>query len=366
MTTVSPPIAFLALCLVCVAMPALPREIEVFPGEPPVTYGLGLDELLVHPMSGEGSAEAWYLMARLDDGSDVFVTFGISNLGIGDSHGIVDVTVIEAGGDVHHERSRVRGKRMAHSPDRLEIRFGDRHSLTGDGRRLRLRSRGETIGFDLRVEALVTGLRFGDGKSWLDARRRRYYALAILTPKGKVTGSLRTGGSNREVSGHAYADHAWHNVPAHKLARRVVSMRGFTERTSVALLAFETPEGPIIPTLVVTEGRATVLATHRLAVESENLRQGAPTRGPNAGRITLRSAGTPSVTGVITLGELRQRREARTDATFLERIAIRMLAGRPSISRFESTWSLRVGSGATARTFEGGGVTEIVDVRGRD
>jgi tetratricopeptide (TPR) repeat protein len=180
--------------------------------------------------------------------------------------------------------------------------FDGKHKLAGDARQLRLQSEGDELGFELAFDAAVSGVVFGDGKSYFDAEREQFYALAVL-PKGKVQGTVTIEGKKSTVSGWAYVDHAWQNYPAHKMADRLYSVRGFSDQDSVAFLAFKVPGGGLMATLILTEGEEIGLATHKLKMAEAGLTPD-PEKSDYLVPATIAVKGAPdgpSVDGLIRL-----------------------------------------------------------------
>ncbi len=343
--------------------PAAAETIDVFPGQSP-TSALTTDDLQVHRMSEEFYTEAWYFMAELDDGSHIFAHFGISNAGMGDFSGAVEITIIDADGTIHFDKTQVKSKYMEYTEGKLDVRFGEDHSVSGDLNSFTFKSKGEEVTINLTVKAVIPGLKFGDGKTWFGEAKEEFYALSILTPRGTISGTIDVAGATRNVTGHAYSDHAWQNYPAHNMADRLFSMRSFDDDKSATFLVFVTPDKTLIPTAVVTEGNAVTLASHQFEIsESDATADEKHDNYMIPGKISFKSTGGTPFNGEITMTKRLQRQDAVAEFNFFERTMIKMFVARPMLYRFLNDWTVNIGEGEAARTVGSKGVSEVMILR---
>lgn len=329
------------LCLGSMALFSAPAvALDVFPGKQEVQMGISQDDLVLHKMDDEFYTEAYYFMARGDDGTQIFVHYGFSNAGFGSFTGAVEITIIDADGSIHFEKSQVKSKNITFAPDKLDINYDDTHHLRGTPALYEMDSKGEKVGVNLKVKPLVEGLKFGDGKTYFDGGEQ-FYALTILAPKAQFSGTVTINGATRPFTGLGYADHAWQNYPAHKMADRLFSVRGFDQNQSASLLVFVTPSGEPLPALVVTQGDQVVLASSKLKVTQHDL-QPDPEKSSYTlpSKLTLEgtSNGKP-FTGTVTLDKRIQRQDAIKDFSAFERMLIKMFVANPILYRYEGSYS---------------------------
>ena len=338
--------------------------IQVFPGKEPATLGLKNDDIILHRMSDEFYAEAWYFMSRMQDGSEIFIHYGISNAGFGSFTGAIEATFIDKDGTVHFEKTTVKKDKIKYKEDVLDIDFAGDHKISGDVNRFHIVSDGDKISFDLTVTPIVPGLKFGDGSTWFDDNKKEFYNLAILTPKGHMEGTVKIKGEKREIKGYAYADHSWQNFPAHKMADRLFSMRGFDGDSSASFLIFATKKFSI-PTLVLTEGKSVILATTAIdIVESKHTADEKIKKYQIPGEIRIKSReGTQPVEGTITFGKRTMRQDPITEFGFLERTAIKMFVAKPILYRHDNTYEFQLGGGDAPKTIKGEGIVETMILR---
>src|SRR5690606_16730325 len=69
-----------------------------------------------------------------------------------------------------------------------------------------------------------------------------YYELHVAAPRAAVQGTLKLDGKTIPVKGSGYLDHSVQNFPAHKMADRLYSFRGYSETDGVNLLTFSLPK----------------------------------------------------------------------------------------------------------------------------
>lgn len=338
--------------------------IDVFPGKEPAQIGLSNDDLILHRMSDEFYAESWYFMSRLQDGSQIFIHYGISNAGFGAFTGAIEATVVDVDGTVHFEKTTVKKDKIKYKEDVLNIDFDGDHTIVGDVNRFQITSHGEEIAFELTVTPIVPGLKFGDGATWFDDSRKEFYNLAILTPKGQMEGTVTVEGQKRQIKGYAYGDHSWQNYPAHKMADRLFSMRGFSAESSAAFLVFATAKFTI-PTLVLTEGKNVVLATTAVdVVEGKHTQDEQIKKYQVPGELTLRNRkGGPEFSGKIAFDKRLMRQDPTDEFSFLERTAIKLFVAKPILYRHDNSFEFTVGGGDAPKTIQGKGVTETMILR---
>lgn len=342
-------------------LPAM--AIEIFPGSAPYTVGLADEDIILHRMDDEFYTESWYFMGQMLDGTEIFIHYGLSNAGFGSFTGAIETTIIDKDGTVHFEKTTVKKDKIKYDEKRLDIDFDGEHSIEGTPARYHITSQGDELGFDLVVTPYVPGLKFGDGTTWFDKDHTEFYSLAILTPKGKMEGSISVRGEKRNVRGYAYGDHAWQNYPAHKMADRLFSMRGFDKESSAAFLIFVT-EDFTIPTLVLTKGKEVALATTAIdMVESQHTADEKITKYRIPGQLDLRSKGDgPKFTGKITFDKRTMRQDPTKEFNFFERTLIKMFVAKPILYRHDGHYSFTYGE-VSDKKIEGKGVIETMILR---
>ena len=340
-------------------LPAM--AIETFPGSAPYTVGLADEDIILHRMDDEFYTESWYFMGQMLDGTEIFIHYGLSNAGFGSFTGAIETTIIDKDGTVHFEKTTVKKDKIGYDEKKLDIDFDGTHSIEGTPARYHITSQGDDLGFDLVVTPYVPGVKFGDGTTWFDKEHKEFYSLAILTPKGKMEGTISVRGQKREVRG--YGDHSRQNYPAHKMADRLFSVRGFNKESSASFLIFATQDFTI-PTLVLTKGKEVVLATTAVEmVESQHTADEKISKYRIPGQLDLRSKGDgPKFTGKISFGKRTMRQDPTKEFNFFERTLIKMFVAKPILYRHDGTYSFSYGEVGDQK-IEGEGVVETMILR---
>jgi hypothetical protein len=328
---------------------------ELFPG--PSTQPLTTDDLILHRMSDEFYAESWYLSTRFEDGTLLFLHYGVSNAGLGSFNGAVEHTLILPDGRVIFDKAQFPPDKIRYSKSTLDIRFGNEIQIRGDGTQYRLVSRIGKVTYDLTVTAEVPGLKFGEGKTRFP-KSKQFYALAILTPRARVGGVLRMEGKEEPKMGLGYMDHAWQNYPAHKMADRLYSFRSFDPDQGVAFLTFFFPGGGEIPTFVAFRRGEIVFAEKAIRTTEEELSPQEEKPRYHLPR-SIKIHSSSGVTAEIRFGRRLMRQDATEDFNLFERTLIKMFVADPVLYRFEGSYELYRGE----EVWRGNGVIEAVVLR---
>jgi hypothetical protein len=332
--------------------PSILSTQEIFPGPP--TSPLVLDDLLLHPQKEELYGESWYLSAQIPQKGYLFLHYGISNAGLKNFEGGLETTWITPEGTVVFEKFQIPKKEIRFSSNSLSIHFGKKGILSGDWNHFYFQWNGDRFQYGITVEVVVPGLKFGEGKTYFKGKEE-YYALTILTPKGKIYGKLKVEGKEIPVEGFAYVDHAWQNYPAHSWVKRLYSFRSLSPEWSVTLLSFLLKKKQIF-TLVVSRGSSIVFSSKdgRLEEEGEE-------KDPRPPHYTLPKelkivGGKEEVKGRILFKKVVQRQDAVEDFSLLERTIIKLFVAEPILYRHEGTFLLDL----AGEKVTGEGVVETV------
>lgn len=329
---------------------------QLFPGPP--TSPLTKDDLILHRMNDEFYGESWYLSARFADGTLLFLHYGVSNAGLGNFHGAVEHTAILPDGAVIFDKAQFSPSQIRYTPDRLKIQFDNVVSLEGELHRYRMRAKTEKFSYNLEIIPEVPGLKFGKGKT-LFPKQNQFYALVILTPRAQIQGTLTIAGKKRiQLPGIGYMDHAWQNYPAHRMADRLYSLRGFDPTGGVTFLTFFYPGGGEIGTLVLHRDRRVRATSSRVTTQVSNGERDADKPHYTLPRsLTLTSP--EGITGSIRLHEQLMRQDAVSDFNLFERTLIKMFVADPILYRHRATYEFFYEN----EKWQGEGVVETVILR---
>jgi hypothetical protein len=316
-------------------------------------------DLAVHPLKEEAYTESWFFMVQGEDDLWLFVHYGISNLQpMSDFDGVIETTVIHKG-KVTFVKDNLKKDKVKYAAGALDLTLGT-NTLKGGGGAYAVNVNQAGLKLDLQVKTVVPGVkpsptRYPDGE---------YYAVDFAAPRAEVSGSLTLGGKAVVVKGAGYFDHSVQNFPAHKMADRLFSFRGYSADGGLNVLTFQTPSaigGVDMPALVVMKGdkvlaKSTSLkitGTKPLADDDNDYHY------PSVLQLEAKDGATP-ISGTITLAaKPLMMQNAADDFNFFERSLIKVFVANPMLYRHTGTFSVSVGG----ETVTGTGIAEVVILR---
>lgn len=318
-------------------------------------------DLAVHPLKEEAYTESWFFMVKGDDDLWLFVHYGISNMQpMSDFDGVVETTVLYKG-KVTFVKDNIKKSKVKYAPKGLDLAVGD-NTLKKEGDLYKAVIAQDGVALQLEVRPKVAGVKpartvYPDGE---------FYQLDVASPRAAVTGTLTLKGKTIAVKGDGYFDHSVQNFPAHKMADRLYSFRGYQGDDGVNLLTFIVPKdlgGVEMPALVVTKGdkviaRATnvSLSGSKVVADDDN-----DYRYPTVWTLDGKDGDTP-ISGTITLKTKVQEQNAADDFNFFERTLIKAFVANPMLYRYVGSFEINVG-GKDPVKVAGEGVAEIVILR---
>ncbi len=316
-------------------------------------------DIAVHPLKPEGYTESWYLMVQGEAGLWVFLHFGVTNMEPwSDGNGVVETTILRPGAKPRFIKSKFDDDEVKFSTKTLHLKMGDSFIRSQEGDWV-IRIRQDGVELDLNVKPVVAGVRPGRTIYPDD----EFYQLNIAGPRVAVTGTMSEGKKKTALNGPGYMDHSLQDYPAHKMADRLYSFRGFSQEDGVNFLVFFTPESlgkKPMATLVLTKGDKVIARATQVTLTGAEERHDKANKYtyPAAWTIKADDGGKP-VTGTIKLGELLQSQNAADDFNMFERTLIKTFVANPMLYRHPGSFSFQVGD----QTVSGDGVAEVVILR---
>jgi hypothetical protein len=344
--------------LIAASTAAAGGKLQIYPGAwSPVTPA----DLATHPLKPEAYTESWFFMVQGADGLWLFLHFGISNMQpLSDFDGALETTVIRNGA-VTFVKDNIGKKQVRHSTTTLDLALGKSTlKAVPEGYVLHVEQKGVTV--DLVVKPLVAGVK--PGRSIYP--NGEFYQLDLAAPRASVSGSLVLDGKTLPVAGQGYFDHSLQDYPAHKMADRLYSFRGFSAEGGVNYLNFVTPKGlggEDMPALLVLKGNevAARLTSMRMTGAADLSDKSNDYTYPSKWSFEGRDGENP-VSGTIVLGKKLQEQNAADDFNVFERTLIKAFVANPMLYRHAGTFDFTVG-GKTPVHVTGEGVAEIVVLR---
>ncbi len=333
------------------------KKLRVFEGEwTPVEAA----EFATTPLKPEGYTESWYAMVQAPDDLWIFLHFGLSNLEpMSDFDGAVETTVLYQGKD-HFVKTKTGRGNVKHDEGKLDLTIGKNSIKAVDGAwKIALNQEGDDdkIKLDLTLTPVVAAIKPGktiypDGE---------FYKVDFI-PRARAEGKLVLNGKTIPVSGPAYADHSLQDYPAHKMAERLYSFRGYAGEYGVSFLDFHTPKhlGKVrMPTLVLSKGDEVVARTTNVQMAGDKIIEDDDNDYTYPTEWTFEALdGERKITGKISLGKQVQKQNATDDFNFFERALIKTFVANPVIYRHVGDFSFAVDG--TSTTMAGKGIAEVV------
>lgn len=211
-----------------------------------------------------GSYSFW---VATDDGGTLFASVLLSNLAGTPTRPAVSIAWYPPGGApvIAEAEAPAESLRVAGPPLKLQLDGGSLHQ-DGAAWVLGLRApdgAGRPVALDLRLTPGAPTVAFPGMPLAVDSGR---FWLGHLFSTGAAQGTLTVAGKATALRGQAYGDSSWQDAWAHKIARRWVNLRFFSDGPDLALTTFTRPDGGEVARGVLAEGGAAVAVVEKAAV----------------------------------------------------------------------------------------------------
>ncbi len=318
---------------------------------------------LRHPQRERYYTESWTTILRSTKGDTLFVTFVYSNIGVISGNTAVNIVHIPAGRPSRHFRYTYATRDYGENPATGRIVIGP-NSKVLRGRDLQLRLRESDFELDAEIKGAVDGVKFHDGRLYLDERREHWMQTFFHIPRGSFGARLVVNGESAKWSGDAYSDHAVQNKLSTDFSERWWTMRLFTPEHSLSFIAFRTPEkagGELAMRMLLT-GKDELLA----ASDQMSLEVGGEIADPKGHRYETRYRLSYEDPKVRFKGTVERRRKLDREAFMenlgrMERLVAEMVAGNPIVYRMEAAAEIELTlAGGATTTLEGDAIIETI------
>ena len=226
--------ALLALCLCMIA------------ARPAFADSLVQDDYFRHPGEEMQRTEFWTSVLRSDDGWTLYLSYLVTNLGIGSGNTGYAVSLTSPGGKVYRTKGRYPDTTFSEDhatgvirvgPHRLRLRHPDFQFVIDDPEK--------DVSLDLHLKAWSEGYKFGDGHRMVSKKYDYFVDYFFLVPRADVTGTITVEGKKHEFKGDGYLEHLVTNRSITQWSRRWHVFFGFDDDMTVHLmLGYPTPNRP--------------------------------------------------------------------------------------------------------------------------
>lgn len=162
-----------------------------------------------HPMRDETYMESWSFHARADDGGFFFAVVLVSNAGLYDNNPGINVSYYAPNGRIYSNELRIDNGRFQAATDRFDVHAG-KARFWQDGRDYRLSIQEGKVTAEMTLTPTAPLWRNGTGRLLLGKNNDTWNWL-MTAPRGRVSGTVASGGQTFKVTGTGYTDHCWSN-----------------------------------------------------------------------------------------------------------------------------------------------------------
>ncbi len=351
-------LAALSALLLLAAAPALAASFgEVGEGKVRVA-----DMALMEKPSGTFS-DKYTVEAKFKGGGDAYFSIHHGSFGVGEAEFEVKSRYTAPDGTKHTTRETLKpGAWTMSAGEALDLQMG-RHALTGTPKRWTVVAESEEMRLELTFEPVEPPWRPGSGRVRFGGEG--FLDMTVLAPRARVTGKVRLGQEERELTGRGYALHSYSDLAAHELARRMVGFRTESGALSFYLKEIEPSERlggpPVRWLLVASQGRVLFQSTD-FEVTPADIET--DTRHPNRYRVPklLRITGRDGDTefeAVIKATKLRERSDRLAKLSAVKR-AVAARFAEPVYYAYHAAYEAVVRkAGAEDQVFKGRGIYEL-------
>lgn len=182
-----------------------------------------MKDLVPRMMTEEAYSERYSFAVDLDGGGHIGVDFTISNLGLGDGHGMLGVRVRRPGQPPYEFNKKLSRSEWSAASGSFELTF-DNTSVRGVGADTFILTHKGARPFELTFKNKIPMWRPGGGQIDVEGG---FYAFNLIAPRADVSGRV----DGVEVTGAraGYADHVATNVAPFDLATRFTRFRDYND-----------------------------------------------------------------------------------------------------------------------------------------
>lgn len=357
---------FIAVLFAAVAL-LVPFHISADPLTPfrPASNRVSLSDVQPHydrseNRTNEFYSEWWSFVFRLDGDYGAYVQFLVSNMGPGDGKATVKAEFKTPDGRKHNTTTNYDSREWSWAPDKFELRFGD-NLLYGPVDGLRIRLKNGKLTAELVIENLVPPWKPGTARAQYGSRKDRYYGFHYMTPVGRVTGTVRLEGEDKEhqITGLVHADHSVSSIGPHEQARAWARFRALDEKTTLLVSDIRTPKtyggAPIRFAVLFHEGQVVFESTD-FEVTLSDPYPDPQKSGYFAPRMMEISGTTPKgrFRGAIKATKMTSREDFLESAGTAARFVISRFA-KPVMYYFDGVYAFEVEEGGKKGEYKGRG-----------
>jgi hypothetical protein len=286
-----------------------------------------------HPCNDENYMESWQFIVHADNGGFLYVTFVVSNAGLGDFNPGIGAAYFPPDGPAVSNDIKL-NRHVLHASDQtLDISIADMRLWKHGGVIRCVIPRGQVL-VDMSLTPTVAPWREGTGHIVLGNPRDSWNWM-VNAPRGRATGKVTVGGKTYDVAGYGYLDHAWSNKAFFDFSKRWITLRYFSPKGSLVLfhlLVSNRLGAESVNNLSLSNNDQPIRSTPNPQLDFTNWIQATDYRIPTT--ITAHGrVGATDVSVEATNGQLAETSDPLRSLPEIERQVIRLLVAKPMVFR---------------------------------
>ncbi len=315
---------------------------------------------VAHPVDTENYMETWQMIGQAENGGYLFVSFVVSNAGLGDYNPGIGVSYHAPDGRVTSNDIKLDRKVLKASQQTLDVAIADMH-LWRQGNAIRcVVPRGKVL-VDATLTPTVTAWRQGSGRIVLGSPADSWN-WAMNVPRGRLTGKVTIGGQSFDLAGAGYLDHSWSNQAYFDFSKHWITLRYYGPKGSVNLFQLQPADHlgamPINHLAVMEDGQP-VRSSSAAQIELGGWRRATDYRVPTVIRGRAR-IGQADFVFEGSNGRLRETSDPLRSLSEIERQVIRLLVAKPMTFRVVMDTKLTRTENGQTTTEHGRGVATML------
>ena len=192
----------------------------------------GLKAIIPRPGTEEAYLERYTVRANLDGGGWIGADFTLSNLGLGDGHGAVDMGIELPGEPKYKKVHKVSRDKWSSASDKFALKIAQSELRAIDADTFLMTHEDGDLKLELRFKNTLPMWQPGRGQ--IDVRDG-YFKYHVVAPRATVTGKVIKGDKTFEVraTANAFIDHTATNVAPFDFAKRFVRFSDYRDDVTV-------------------------------------------------------------------------------------------------------------------------------------
>lgn len=305
-------------------------------------------DLMRHPEKDKFYSESWTTILQSDDGYILYINFMYTNIGVIEGRAGVNMSITPPDKPAKHFGFEHDVSTYSENEAQGLIKIGP-NKLINKGKSLTVNINEKGLSLNLKMDGWHNGVKFYDGKMYLNEKRTEYAQHFFHMPRGDFEAELTFDGKTIKLKGAGYMDHMLGNRLTSDYSKRWWTTRLFTPEYTLAFINFQMDPkrgGEVI-------SRAFFGSRDKILAVSDNLKVNPASLVPDPKAshkyhakfdISLKNKNV-SITGTLQSKRLHDREAVIEELPKVQQGIAKMFAGNPVVYRMEGNAELKVTEG---------------------